>query len=1082
MRILQLRFSNLNSLCGEWQIDFTHPAFIADGIFAIIGPTGAGKSTILDALCLALYGRTPRLHKVSKSSNEIISRQRGECFAEVTFETQSGSYRCHWSQRRARNKANGELQPPKHEISDAESGQLLENKINEVAKRIEVVTGMDFDRFTRSMLLAQGGFAAFLQASADERAPILERITGSEIYSQISQRAHKLRQQEQQTLSLLQAATAGIELLSAEQEQQMMQHIIQQQQQREQLSQQLASIGQAIDWWREIERRQAEIAGLAEQRQQLQHEQLAFQPQRSRLQRALAAAELDGLYSRLTTLRQQQQQDQQQLRQQQQALPALQTQLEQQTAQYLLAQRQLAQQRSAFTDAEPLLQQVRLLDQSLADQQHTINQHQQLYQQAQSQLATEQAVEQQQQQQKQATEQQLANINHYLLQHQADRWLESGLASVELQLNSLLTLQHHIEQTEQREREQRKLQQQSATTLAQQQQQVTACQQQLQQSELQLQQRQAALQQLLAGRLLREYRSEKEALLREIALLRQIAALEQQRATLTDGKPCPLCGATEHPFAQGNLPQPDETEQQITRLTCLIEQAELQQQQLEQWQLAEKQAREQLIRAESELQRATQQQQHLAQRQSDITQQLTTQQADFAAQWQAVLSDLQPLGVTEFAPSQITTLLATLTARLRAWQQKISERTVIEQKLAAINGELTQLSPLIDNRKHALAQQQQRLTLLQQQLTDSQQQRQQLFGDDDPETRQQQLKRAISDAEHSVELARHAEQESQRQCRDVQQAIASLTLRINECQQQLQQTETDFVLALPAQGFSHEAELLAAILSPAERQQLAEQANALDQRDVGLSAQQAQSQQALAQQRALQISQQPLAELLWQQSSLQPELERVLTEITKLQLQLDNNQQQRQKSAEAQAAIVAQQRECQRWEDLYQLIGSHDGKKYRNFAQGLTFEIMVNYANQQLQKMSDRYLLIRDRNQPLELNVIDNYQAGEIRSTKNLSGGESFIVSLALALGLAQMASQNVRVDSLFLDEGFGTLDEEALNTALEALASLQQTGKLIGVISHVAALKERISTQILVTPQIGGRSELSGPGCSSAN
>src|SRR5512137_2582192 len=107
--------------------------------------------------------------------------------------------------------------------------------------------------------------------------------------------------------------------------------------------------------------------------------------------------------------------------------------------------------------------------------------------------------------------------------------------------------------------------------------------------------------------------------------------------------------------------------------------------------------------------------------------------------------------------------------------------------------------------------------------------------------------------------------------------------------------------------------------------------------------------------------------------------------------------------------------------------------------------------------MSDRYILVRDSDEPLELNVIDNYQAGEIRSTRNLSGGESFIVSLALALGLSQIASRNVRVDSLFLDEGFGTLDEEALDMALETLGGLQEDGKLIGVISHVVALKERI-------------------------
>ena len=138
---------------------------------------------------------------------------------------------------------------------------------------------------------------------------------------------------------------------------------------------------------------------------------------------------------------------------------------------------------------------------------------------------------------------------------------------------------------------------------------------------------------------------------------------------------------------------------------------------------------------------------------------------------------------------------------------------------------------------------------------------------------------------------------------------------------------------------------------------------------------------------------------------------------------------------------------------------------------------MVNHANKTLTKMSDRYLLVRDLSHPLELNVIDNHQAGEIRSTSNLSGGESFIVSLALALGLAAMASRKVQVDSLFLDEGFGTLDEESLEVALETLSTLQQEGKIIGIISHVPLLKERIGVQIQITAGLGGRSKILGPG-----
>ena len=170
MRILDLRFKNLNSLAGEWSIDLTNAAYASDGIFAITGPTGSGKTTILDAICLALYGRTPRLDKVTKGANEIMSRRTGECFAEVTFAAGDGRFRCCWSQNRARNRPDGELQAPKHELSDAVTGKILESGLRGVAERIEQATGMDFERFTRSMLLAQGGFAACI----DRRGAVVE--------------------------------------------------------------------------------------------------------------------------------------------------------------------------------------------------------------------------------------------------------------------------------------------------------------------------------------------------------------------------------------------------------------------------------------------------------------------------------------------------------------------------------------------------------------------------------------------------------------------------------------------------------------------------------------------------------------------------------------------------------------------------------------------------------------------------------------------------------------------------------------------------------------------------------------------
>ncbi len=187
MKILQIRFKNLNSLAGEWAIDFSNAEYTSGGIFAITGPTGSGKTTLLDAVCLALYGRTPRLDRISESTNEVMSRHTGVCFAEIDFETRKGRFRCHWSQRRAREKPSGKLQQPRHEIVDGQTGKVLENKIKDVSRMVEEVCGMDFHQFTRSVLLAQGDFAAFLKASTDERAPILEQITGTEIYSRISE-------------------------------------------------------------------------------------------------------------------------------------------------------------------------------------------------------------------------------------------------------------------------------------------------------------------------------------------------------------------------------------------------------------------------------------------------------------------------------------------------------------------------------------------------------------------------------------------------------------------------------------------------------------------------------------------------------------------------------------------------------------------------------------------------------------------------------------------------------------------------------------------------------------------------------
>ncbi len=1079
MRVLQIRFKNLNSLVDEWKIDMTDPAYVSDGIFAITGPTGAGKSTILDAICLALYGRTPRLDRVNNSVNEIMSRLTSECFAEVTFETPAGHYRCHWSQRRARSKPDGALQSPKHEISEADSGVVLSSTIRGVADQIEAITGMNFERFTRSMLLAQGDFAAFLQADSDDRAPILEQITGTEIYSEISKRVHERQRDEQEQLRLLRAEVAGISILEPELEEKYIKDLDNYQIEEKQQSNKFKESDEALTWHDTINTLKDEICNLGEEDKLLKKEIDDFKPQKDRLEQANRVASLDGKFATLTAIRTQQAEDEEALRKAESALPEIIS-----VADGLLDKLRNAEQNTINTKdslrkTQPLIRTIIALDQTIAAQEKSC------FESAESLKNDKKTIEENTQSQvdlqKQLskTEKKLQNVIKYLAEHAKDEWLVGNLAGVQEQLNNLLSMHKEMVQSEEDIKKAAIVLEQKSIILEENQNKSNAMGKTLKEAAQKIMMEKDALNSLLGDRLLREYRNEKDNLFQKIAYLKQIAELEDYRAKLEDGVPCPLCGAKDHPYARGNVPVSDETEHRISELTKLISKAEGIEAKINKLQEAELAAQKDYDESEKRISTAESERKAAETALIGKKEGLGKIEKTLNELKQGIIIELTPLGINEFPDANLNSILLPLKKRLQDWQNYAKQKDEIGATISKNDNEIKRIEGIIDIQSKALAEKKKKLESQNAELTKNKEERCKLFGDRKPDAEEDSLNAAIVNAERAKKKARDLHSKHQSNITAAQARIASLKHSIEKRRPDLNNLESDFINSLQRLGIKDEKQFSETVLPISLREELSQKTKELGDKQTDLLARQKDRKNRYDKELAKKLTDLTIEEVRSQKSELEVSLKELRDNITALKAALQASDKSKRYRQDKQAGIEAQEKECLKWGNLHTLIGSADGKKYRNFAQGLTFDVMVGHANEQLQQLTDRYLLIRSGESPLELEVIDNYQAGVIRSTKNLSGGESFLVSLSLALGLSQMASKKVRVDSLFLDEGFGTLDDESLSLALEALASYQQNGKIIGVISHVQALKERISTQLQVIPQAGGKSTLIGPGCS---
>ncbi|MBN2860958.1 MAG: AAA family ATPase [Sphaerochaetaceae bacterium] len=1076
MKILQITGMNLNSLYGKWTIDLQHPEYESNGIFALTGPTGGGKTTILDAITLALFGQTVRLGRITKSSNEIMSRGTGECLAEIVFSCSKGIYRCTWYQHRARKKPEGNLAEAIHEISDYTTGVIIETKKAKVKEVIIEKTGMDFTQFTRSILLAQGAFDTFLKATEEEKSRILEQITGTEIYSTIGRRVFERKKQEEDRLQQLRGEVSRFSTLSDEELQQVQEAIGEKALAIHEREKNTGILDDLLSWTDMIRTLTQELQEHQKRKEEIQQEHEDFAPDLKRLTLARLAAGLQSRYDSLLSLRERLLTAQkahsgtiQTVDELERSTAGLQDRLEQEKEQLGLVTASLEEEREKAKT-------VYALDQSISTQEGALSKARTTLLSMRSSLRETAHRFISALRDKEQCEKKVHSTQDYLNQHRADENLDRDIESLRYRISTIQNLTHEIEEVgqtlgsaEATLRSLRKEEEALQINVAELKGAIEKERQSITSDEL-------TLSELLQGRLLREMVQEKDHLLSTRALQQQIVDLETYRRELSDDQPCPLCGSLSHPYAAGNLPKVSETDRKIREITSRITQSETLQEAIARKEKALQTLQQTLSSYDKDLAVLTNSlETHIGQHEK--TDALMKKKMKAREVEQASLQEITtPYAVTYESVDQ---LLASLEERLSVWKESSKALHELANELTRLDGEVLHFEQVREEKKHenrkhvhAIREQEEELRI----LISS---RRALYGTKDPDKELEDRTVRVKDLE---KMTRITQEELQNQKETLRAQVTERDLLEKEITRVFGQVETsnqEFATALTERGFADSSEFLAALLDP-------EHLEALEHRNDELRSAKEKNitlieevRSKLDREKEKSLTTESAEELREKRTALSEELSSLREDVATLRAKLRADEEARQLIKGKEREIASQELVLSRWTILSELIGSADGRKYRSFAQGLTFEIMIGYANEQLMKMSDRYLLMRDEEIPLEVNVMDAYQGSEVRSVKNVSGGESFIISLSLALGLSRMASRNVRVDSLFLDEGFGTLDEKSLETALQTLSTLPQEGKIIGLISHVHGLKERIGTYITVTAHSGGKSLLSGPGIS---
>ena len=983
MKILAIRGRNLASLEGDFEIDFTVEPLLSAGIFAISGPTGAGKSTLLDTMCLALFARTPRTDQAKENnvklqdvSNEQLSQsdprfllRRGTSsgFAEVDFMALNGHrYRTRWSVARARDKENGRLQNPRLALYNLDKEEEEQGTRSDLQARIIDLIGLTFEQFTRSVLLAQNDFSTFLKAEQGEKASLLEKLTGTELYSAISRQIFERNARAKEAFDLIQTRIQGIELLTDEEE--------------NDLRIRLAGTEKELQ---RVEKAKTEQQALQEAVRSIEQQITIRQRQQKE-----AADKLVHATDLLTVARHEYEKG---VEEQQQS-----------EARFKSLQQEILQARKLDIQLDAAIRDLSHSEQQLKNVTLRKGEAEKKYQAAilrqklgMEEIARLTAWRERYKEKESIAEQLSALLLHLDAASAARSGVEAANRSIETLRQEVVALNKQLSD----------LQQTSANK-----------QQALKRAEADYRNLEEELKAVDAPALdkqIEKLRQEREQLLIEQARLEASGNIKDLRGRLQDGQPCPVCGSTHHPFANQvpvapvsalTLQLQDLSNKKETYVAHTRHLTRLQQQLL--------QLHKELADSEAACKEMAGKQQLAASRQ-EREEAIVKEQSTLLTQSLSAADLL--FGNSEWQKAWLQnpeTFRKTLTDFARQWHENTEKLHQLERQESAQKAECESLASFLPSLEKQAEESGQLHEKNRAAFSSLQAERKKLLNG---------------------RSADSVEQEYIRRMEELKERLKKLSAT------QTQQSG----IADQTRGI---ADQIAKDLTEASADLLRRKA-ALDKWTADY----------------LDSSGGEPLEVI---------LSRYTQEKTELAFRLRTQTENKAKVSGLQEELNVRRTESERWAKLNELAGSADGAKFRRIAQGYTLDILLNYANVQLRELTRRYRLERVP-ETLALQVIDRDMCDEVRTVHSLSGGESFLVSLALALGLSSLSSNRMRVESLFIDEGFGSLDAETLRVAMDALESLRTQGRKIGVISHVQEMTERIPVRICVNRAGNGRSFL---------